>query len=432
MSPYHLVTRRKAKVSLGTTAVITSIFVSLIYTGLTLDGLTLERAIDYGTANVEIHALDILGLPLGPSDVDVVERKRKLPMVDVVESSRGLPAVDPSSNTTTALCCKAMFGNVDMTRVAIWVAYHRLLGFDHVFLYYHDALADFPGFDELESLPYLTMTPMKGKVVEFVEKSVTNSTNGTSIPYFRFVGEDRQHADQHALQLQCLNYHAKDYDWVLIADIDEYLSFNQEIGIKDFIAKYSDESTKALGFGKKIYTLAVRADTAVDSGFGLDNYPFTPGIYCTIPFQKYPTESRKECSGHHGSTKLIIRPQNYSEGLYGVHGTYREPGQIQINTDIARIREYQFIHQRVNATYHEKVDFLVTSGVGLRLMYFEKAFQQNRNGTWTIHYDDEPSKWYQYVASRGLNSSMETDGWSRKKHSAWNDKQSVDKQSIEG
>jgi hypothetical protein len=44
MSPYHLVTRRKAKVSLGTTAVITGIFVSLIFTSLTLNGLNLKRA----------------------------------------------------------------------------------------------------------------------------------------------------------------------------------------------------------------------------------------------------------------------------------------------------------------------------------------------------------------------------------------------------
>jgi hypothetical protein len=418
MSLYHFVARRnkaKAKASLGTTAVITGIFVSLIFTSLALNGLDVQqRAIDFGTA----RAIDSLPSPLaGPSDVDVLVeqrlKKQKPPVVDVVELSRGLPAVDPSSNITTALCCKAMFGSVDMHRVALWVAYHRLLGFDHVFLYYHDAIADYPGFDELESLPYLTMTPMRGKIVDFPEKSM-HSTNGTRIPYFRFVGEDMQHADQHALELECYNNHAKDYDWVLIADIDEYLSFNEELGIKDFIAKYSDESTKSLGIGKKMYTLAVRADTAVDSGFGLDNYPFTPGIYCTIDFQKFPMENRKKCSGYLGSTKLILRPQNYSKGLFGAHGTFREPGQIQINTDISRIREYQFIHQRVNATYHEKVDFLVTSGAWLRLMYFDKAYQQNKNGTWTIYYDDEPSKWYQYVASRGVYPSPKAPGTSNR------------------
>jgi hypothetical protein len=51
MSPYHLATRRKAKAkaSLGTTAVITSIFVSLIFISLTLNGLDLKRATDFGT-----------------------------------------------------------------------------------------------------------------------------------------------------------------------------------------------------------------------------------------------------------------------------------------------------------------------------------------------------------------------------------------------
>jgi hypothetical protein len=70
--------------------------------------------------------------------------------------------------------------------------------------------------------------------------------------------------------------------------------------------------------------------------------------------------------------------------------------------------EYQFIHQMINATHHEKVDFLVTSGVGLRLAFFDDAYKQNKNGTWTIRYDDEPSKWYQYVARRGLDPSLKS------------------------
>jgi hypothetical protein len=87
----------------------------------------------------------------------------------------------------------------------------------------------------------------------------------------------------------------------MIADIDEYLSFNEEIGVKDFIAKHSDDSIKSLGFGKKMYTLTAHTGT-VDSGFGLDNYPFTPGIYCRSP-KGFRMKSRKKCSGYFGTPK---------------------------------------------------------------------------------------------------------------------------------
>jgi hypothetical protein len=407
----HLITRQKPKASLGNTAAI-AIFAGLIFVSLNI----IKRATDFETPkfNTELRVVDFLEFQQRPSAVDVVELPQELPVVavDVVKLSRRLPAVDPSASVWTALCCKAMFGSVDFSRVALWVAYNKLLGFDHVFLYYHDILEDFPGFDELKSLPYLTMTPMKGEVVVLLAKS-QNSTNGTSIPYSRFVGASKQHADQRALERQCFNNHAKDYDWVLIADIDEYLSFNEEMGVKGFIAKYSDNKTKSLGIGKKMYTLSARAD-AVDSGFGLDNYPFSPGIYCTIDYPKinfprggFRLKNRKECSGYYGSTKLILRPQYHSKGIrvHGPRQPNKEDGEIQINTDIARFREYQFIHQMINATHHEKVDYLVTSGVGLRLAFFDDAYQRNKNGTWTIQYDDEPSRWYQYVARRGLDSS---------------------------
>jgi hypothetical protein len=50
-------------------------------------------------------------------------------------------------------------------------------------------------------------TPIKGKMIEYRNKRQTS--NGTSIPYWRFVGED----NQHALEKKCFNKHAKDYDW---------------------------------------------------------------------------------------------------------------------------------------------------------------------------------------------------------------------------
>jgi hypothetical protein len=58
--------------------------------------------------------------------------------------------------------------------------------------------------------------------------------------------------------------------------------------------------------------------------------------------------------------------------------------------------------------FAKKADFLVTSGFGLRMTDFDEAYHQHENGTWTIRYDDEPSKWYQYVAKRGVDASPES------------------------
>jgi hypothetical protein len=324
------VTGRKSKAPLSTAKMITIVIavIALILTGLNLYRETIETVL-YAkkVENIEIRAVEVVELPQGLPAVDVVELSRELPVVDVVdvplelpavdvvELSRGLPAVDPSSNITTALCCRAMFGNVDLSRVALWVAYYRLLGFYHVFLFHQDVIADYPGFDKLKSLPYLTLTQAKGEMIEYRDKSQTS--NGTSIPYWRFVGAD----NQYRLEKKCFNKYAKGYDWVMIADIDEYLSFNEEMGVKDFIAKYSDDSTKSLGFGKYMYTLTARVDT-VDSGFGLDMYAFTPGIYCTPKLAKFRMKSRKKCTGFFGSTKLIVRPQNHTDGI-NVHGPRR-------------------------------------------------------------------------------------------------------------
>jgi hypothetical protein len=67
MSLSHLVTRRKSKAPLATTAVrVITIVIGLIFTGrnLTRNRLNLKRA-SVGTANIEIPAVDVEGLPRG-------------------------------------------------------------------------------------------------------------------------------------------------------------------------------------------------------------------------------------------------------------------------------------------------------------------------------------------------------------------------------
>lgn len=378
----------------------TAIVVGLVLAGINLSRLHLAGTSSSSLLDYELRALEHI----------VVETISSTAVPDVIQLSRGLPAVDPKSNITTALCCKALFGEIDLSRVALWVAYYRLLGFDHIFLFYQDIVASYPGYDVLKNLPYVTLTPVEGTMIEYKQKS-QHLNSSTTIPYWRFEGKD----DQKSLQRQCLRSYTKNYDWVLFADVDEYLSFSEEMGIKDFLAEHSKDNI-SLGFGKYMYTLTARVDQ-VDSGFGLDMYPFTPGVYCKKKLSKSDERFRKECVGFYGSTKLIVRPQHFTNGIHGVHGPRRlnkKIGEIQISTDIARFFEYPFMHQRVDASLFGKEDFSVSSGSSLRMKYFDKAYTPNANGKWTIRYDDTPHKWYKYVASRGMmNTSKESSDSSR-------------------
>jgi hypothetical protein len=100
------------------------------------------------------------------------------------------------------------------------------------------------------------------------------------------------------------------------------------MGIKDFLAEYCEDYI-SLGFGKYMYTLTARFDQ-VDSGFVLDMYPFTPGVYCKKDLHAKSDERfRKECVGFFGSTKLIVRPQHFANGIHGSHGL-RRPNTLQM------------------------------------------------------------------------------------------------------
>jgi hypothetical protein len=374
-----------------------------IVIGLVLTGLNISRVAETSSSSLLDYELRVLE-HMVPLEEPISETTTSAAVPDVVELSRGLPVVDPNSNITTALCCKALFGEIDLSRVALWVAYYRLLGFDHIFLFHQDIVANYPGFDVLQSLPYVTLTPVEGNMTEFKQKS-QHFNSSTTTPYWRFVGK----YNQKSLQTACLRNYTKNYSWTMFADVDEYLSFSEEMGIKDFLAVYSEDNI-SLGFGKYMYTLTARVDQ-VDSGFGLDMYPFTPGVYCKKGLAKSDERFRKECVGFFGSTKLIVRPQHFANGIHGIHGPRRikkKNGEIQINTDVARFFEYPFMHQRVDAPHFEKEDYSVSSGSSLRIKYFDKAYSPNTNGTWTIRYDVTPHKWYKYVVSRGMDISKKS------------------------
>ncbi len=59
-------------------------------------------------------------------------KKKALNLPDVVKRSLTIP--DDPYNITAAICHKSLFGNIDLWMVLDWVAYHRLLGFDRIFM----------------------------------------------------------------------------------------------------------------------------------------------------------------------------------------------------------------------------------------------------------------------------------------------------------
>jgi hypothetical protein len=122
--------------------------------------------------------------------------------------------------------------------------YHYLLGFDAFYLFYRDEVTKLPYWNDLLSLPYVTLIR-------------------------RDVGSSDTHYDQRGADTECLTKYASHHDWVYIADVDEYLwlgqvsdtstpslsvtNRNRASIVKDFLAAYSNMTY--LSFGKRMYSL---------------------------------------------------------------------------------------------------------------------------------------------------------------------------------
>jgi hypothetical protein len=140
------------------------------------------------------------------------------------------------------------------------------MGFDHQFMFYRDEMIDKPRFDELQSLPYVTLVP-------------NNS------------GSRKSYYNQYYTERQCLSSPdlANAYDWVMLADVDEFLRFPvQYQGVKEFLLQQNNMTY--LSFGKFMYTLDHRTDVALenyqldstlqDPPFPVTQYPFYMKYFC--------------------------------------------------------------------------------------------------------------------------------------------------------
>ena len=161
----------------------------------------------------------------------------------------------PSHGIKAAICVKTLHGQGKknlMNHVLSWVAYNRLLGFDDILIWYSKNHTP-PGFQHLERLPYVKLIEnTRNPQVQPGDYEVARDNPG---------GQEGDIAECHELT-STGGY----YDWVLVADWDEFLWFSPRIRLKEFLAQHHNDSY--LSFGKWMYTYK---DVVVESPADKDN-----------------------------------------------------------------------------------------------------------------------------------------------------------------
>jgi hypothetical protein len=322
--------------------------------------------------------------PVPPSD-------DKSSIVNVLELSKTYQ--DEPSNITAAVCFKTLFGDIDLGIVLQWVAYNRLMGFDHVFMFYRPEMASKPRFTELASLPYVTLT-------EYTK------------------GNRKNYYNQAKTENMCLSEKrfAADYDWALLADIDEFLWFPERHGIKPFLEQQQARNLTYLSFGKQMYTMKHRVDFAAHeytldtkdmSHFPLSKFPFYIKNFCYGKRRGEPL-----CPTWQGRAKVIVKPKHHQK--IDVHGNIFHPdpakGTIHFHPDIAHFMEWPYIFGGRNITLQEKKSFQFQSESQVGIHNLERAFKSDADGTFTMQYDRQLEDWFQYVIGRGTSQQGQQPG----------------------
>ena len=301
--------------------------------------------------------------------------------LDIVELSAR--HVEPPSNITAAVCYSTLLGDIDLSLVLQWVAYNRLLGFDHVYMFYRQEVVHLDRFNELQALPYVTLT-------------------------------ENSQDDQRLTDNQCLSRPelAGNYDWAMVAGFDEYLRIpnGSPRGIKGFLQDHQENNLTYLLFGKYIYTLDHRTD------FGAENYRLDAAIQ-NPPFtlSRYPFHMKNFCYGARreaplcptwqGRAKLIVKPSIHQKVDVHVHGNYEQFQRIQgvhhFHAKQAHFMEWPYLHQPHDVTRHEVGQpFSVATEEEVHVPNMERAFEPDADGRFPVYHDDRLEMWFQAVINR--------------------------------
>ena len=299
------------------------------------------------------------------------------------EESAILAQHDKASGMKTAVCHRTLFGDqkISLDPLFAFVSYYRLLGFDHIFFWYRPNITKLSRFDELSSLPYVTMT--------------------------EYTGGGREDG-QLVVEEECLSNStfAANYNWTLTIDADEYLWFNSHMSIKDFLSDY-DSNYTFLSFGKWMYTTMHGVKVEEDSGFGFDSLAFTAKSHCTVNFgvnkmflyPRPPTYSY--CPSHYARSKVIVKPAFHKKvNIHGMGFDLRKPGLMHFDTSIAHLKEWRnvLLKSRRKVNYRPPTDFNISKIHEVDIISLNTGHERV-GGKFLMHYDHELQDWMRFVAS---------------------------------
>ena len=289
----------------------------------------------------------------------------------------------PLHNITAAICHKTIFGHVDLPHVTEWALYHRLLGFDHIYIWHVPDVATREHFAELAALPFVTMVP---------------NTIGTMIHYERGLRMDRgKPGNQLDDEKECLQKVAVDYDWVFLADADEFL-WLKNVTVKDWMREYKDLTY--MSFGKWQYTTKYYHNTSSTKHFEIQNFPFTARSLCYHHDNK-ERRGREYCPMWKGRSKLIVRPKYHPEvQVHGRKARPRKPHQ-HFATSQAHIKEWPSVYKPgLVRQWREPTDYNFLSNE-TDLHFVPEGLKANEDGTFNMYYDDQLDTWIDFVVRAG-------------------------------
>lgn len=284
------------------------------------------------------------------------------------EESNALTQRD-QSNIRAAICHPTLHGNPSVLRILTFISYHRLLGFDHIFFWYEGNAVDPLHF---QHLPYVSFKKVSTK---------------TANSYYH---------GQFEVMTECMTKEAVGYDWAMTLDADEYLWFNEQISLKDFLLKHSNYTY--LSFGKFIYTTMHYYNTTQNkTGFQLEQYPFTAGSYC------FPRYGHSYCPGWHGRSKVMLRPSVHT--LKTIHGEkiHEENTGIHFDTSKAHLKEWCNILDPIVPAHiirNSTTSFFITNRTQVNTHATMKSHHQKK-GKVEFFFDHTLNDWLKFVSTLG-------------------------------